>query len=192
MEQKLQTLASTDALTGLCNRRALLRATIRQMHAKRHTPLSLLLIDIDHFKNINDKWGHPVGDQVLRAMAERLRDTLRDASLAGRIGGEEFAVVLPETALDRAAIVGERLRAAMADSPIVELEHTPLTITISIGVTQHVWGESLRQLATRADRALYRAKHEGRNRCCIETMPIPRNRPLHRAAPAESDDIASP
>lgn len=166
MEHKLQQLASTDALTGLYNRRALLRAAVTQLRRDRRAPLSVLLIDIDHFKRINDEYGHPVGDQALRALAHQLEELMQDDALLGRIGGEEFAVVLSGVFPEAAVLMAERLRAAVADTPLVVNDTVTLSMTLSIGLTQRHESDSLKSLMMRADRALYRAKAEGRNRCC--------------------------
>ncbi len=175
MEHKLQQLASTDALTGLYNRRALWRAAVTQLRRDRHAPLSVLLIDIDHFKRINDEYGHPVGDQALCTLARQLDELMQGDALLGRIGGEEFAVVLSGMSPEAAALVAERLRATVADTPLVVNDAVTLSMTLSIGLTQRHESDSLKSLMMRADRALYRAKAEGRNRCChlpaIEMAP---------------------
>lgn len=171
IEHKLQRLAATDSLTGLYNRRALLRAAVKQLRQDRRAPLSVLAVDIDHFKRINDEHGHPVGDQALRGVAQRLTETLRTDALLGRVGGEEFVVVLPGVALADALAVGERLRAAFEDIPLVvddEDADLALSLTLSIGITQRHERDSLKTLMVRADSALYRAKETGRNRCCVE------------------------
>ncbi|OLO09473.1 hypothetical protein BTW08_01915 [Salinicola sp. MH3R3-1] len=173
MEHKLQQLAATDALTGLYNRRALLRAAVKQLRRDRRASLSVLLIDIDHFKQINDEHGHPVGDQALRTLAQQLGGLMRDNALLGRVGGEEFAVVLPGRSCEAAGLVAERLRAAIADTPLRVNDAVTLSMTLSIGVSQRHEGDSLKSLMTRADRALYQAKAEGRNRCCQIAFEAP-------------------
>ncbi|WP_342596362.1 GGDEF domain-containing protein [Salinicola lusitanus] len=166
MEHKLHQLASTDALTGLHNRRALWRAAVKRLRRDRNAPLSVLLIDIDHFKRINDEYGHPVGDQALCALARQLDELMQEDALLGRIGGEEFAVVLSGMSPEAVALMAERLRAAVADTPLVVNDAVTLSMTLSIGLTQRHENDSLKSLMMRADRALYRAKAEGRNRCC--------------------------
>ncbi|MBN8489753.1 MAG: GGDEF domain-containing protein [Burkholderiales bacterium] len=156
--------ASQDALTGLGNRRYLdehLPRLLRQA-AQQHTELALVLIDIDHFKTINDRFGHRVGDRVLVELAQRLRQGTRSADLIARIGGEEFLIALPETDLHRATEVCERLRE--------QVEHTDwhahqsgLTVTVSVGLAMAP-PHDMATLFDQADRALYRAKQAGRNR----------------------------
>ncbi|GHB19339.1 GGDEF domain-containing protein [Salinicola rhizosphaerae] len=171
MEQKLHRLATTDSLTGLYNRRALLRAAIQALREDRRAPLSLLLLDIDHFKRINDAHGHPIGDDVLKTLARRMSSWLRAGTLIGRIGGEEFAIVLPHTQAAEALAIAERLRQAVASAPVALSGQLTLSITLSIGITQRQDGDSLRTLVQRADHALYRAKAEGRNRSHLTEAP---------------------
>ncbi len=125
-----------------------------------------MLFDIDHFKPVNDRYGHPAGDEVLRELAGRAMRQVRSVDLVGRLGGEEFVVVMPETSLSGAVVVAERLRGAVADQPFVLRENgskLPVTISIGIAVTG-VAEETLESLLKRADDALYAAKHGGRNR----------------------------
>nr|WP_277985163.1 GGDEF domain-containing protein [Salinicola tamaricis] len=156
--------ADTDDLTGLSNRRALLRTTVKQLRRRRNMPLSVLLIDIDYFKRVNDLHGHDVGDEALRAVANQLRSAVRDPSLVGRVGGEEFAVVLPETPLAEAVAVAERLCRRVATTPLVLASGPQLALTLSVGAAERYPREPLKQLMRRADRHLYRAKHSGRDR----------------------------
>lgn len=161
-------LADTDELTGLCNHRyfyQLLHGEIRR--AVRYArPLSLIMLDIDHFKAFNDRHGHLAGDDVLRELAQVLRKNSREVDSVARYGGEEFAVILPETDLSHAAIQAERIRSAVEGTIQVEGKEHPLTV--SIGVASLV-GEDERaeDLVRLADRALYRAKAAGRNRVCV-------------------------
>lgn len=159
-------LAHTDELTGLANRRAFLehgKATFDQARRYKRS-LSLVMFDIDHFKRINDTHGHAAGDEVLRAVAAAVRRIARSADSAGRLGGEEFALLLPETFRDAAAQLAERLRREMADLAI-EMPGETLRVTCSFGVAeQGPDAPSLDALLDRADQALYRAKAEGRNR----------------------------
>ncbi|MEZ4384516.1 MAG: GGDEF domain-containing protein [Nannocystaceae bacterium] len=169
---EVQQLATVDPLTNLYNRRHFFRLgedeidrACRYGHA-----ISVLMIDIDHFKAINDSHGHSVGDQVISTIAARLACGLRKSDIAGRYGGEEFAMILPETNVtNAAAIVGERLRAAVADEP-VETAVGPLKVTISVGVAAVLLtGETLLDALTRADNGLYAAKRGGRNRVVAAT-----------------------
>ncbi|HRD96054.1 MAG TPA: diguanylate cyclase [Rubrivivax sp.] len=161
----LQSLASTDELTGLANRRALMAfADDAVVHCRRDArPLALLMIDIDHFKLINDRHGHPVGDQVLRQVAGVLTSALRGrGDHLGRLGGEEFVAVLPGAGLGDAQQVAERMRRAI-EATVQTVPGEPLRYTVSIGVACARAGESTGELLARADAALYRAKNHGRN-----------------------------
>ena len=137
---------------------------------ERDEPLSVLLIDIDHFKNFNDNFGHGVGDQVLRLMAKVLRERVREIDLPARYGGEELIAVLPGADLATCAAVAERIRRTIAECQITRRstgEALP-SITVSIGVGQFQLGESMADLIDRCDRALYLAKRSGRNRVVTE------------------------
>ncbi|HOU55146.1 MAG TPA: GGDEF domain-containing protein [Myxococcota bacterium] len=158
--------ALRDGLTGLYNRKALMSLLSEwTAFAVRHrVPLALLMIDADHFKAVNDRHGHPVGDRVLRMIADTVRATLRESDLAGRYGGEEFAVVLPHTDLEGARQVAERIRRG-CEGVHLPLPTGPLAVTVSIGVTTLKPGmRRPEDLVGQADEALYRAKAEGRNR----------------------------
>lgn len=163
-ERELRRLAQEDVLTGIANRRYFSTEAERAMHAVERDgqPLSLLLLDLDHFKDINDQYGHNVGDQVLAEMVRRLREVLRKSDLPGRWGGEEFIALLHGDA-DAAIAVAERVRQAVADTPFVTSQG-PVAVTLSGGCASHRPGDSLSRLVGRADRALYAAKHGGRNR----------------------------
>lgn len=160
--------ASHDPLTGLANRRsAEMRLAADRAHALRlDEPLSVLMLDLDHFKRINDHWGHAAGDLVLKATAQALRDELRGADLPSRFGGEEFLTILPGTDAARALDVAERIRQRIAKLAIAVPGDT-IQITASIGVATITGGESAQQLVARADVALYRAKDNGRDRCAF-------------------------
>lgn len=161
----LQRRATTDALTGLANRRHLVAAIDTEVRRARRTgrALSLAILDIDHFKRINDTHGHPGGDAVLREIAAVLRETTRAGDLLGRIGGEEFAVLMPETDTAQAERACERLRTAVA-ARTVSLGGTVATrVTVSTGVALLSASEAGDQLMCRADKALYEAKAGGRN-----------------------------
>lgn len=168
---RLEALAHTDPLTHVLNRRALmLRLSAELERARRYdSVVSMLLIDIDHFKNINDSHGHLVGDDVLREVARLLGAAVRSVDIVARYGGEEFVVVLPETALDGALVFAERIREQMAEHEFPEVGGRMLRLTASIGVacypSQGV--DSVDGLIALADEALYRAKAGGRNRVAI-------------------------
>jgi diguanylate cyclase len=169
---KSEERARTDTLTGLPNRRALdeffRKAQIAAM--EKGEPLSILLIDIDHFKNFNDNFGHGVGDQVLQLMARVLRERVRAIDLPARYGGEELIAVLPGAELAACEAVAERIRRSVAECHITRRstgEALP-GITVSIGVGQFQPGESMADLIDRCDRALYLAKRTGRNRVVTE------------------------
>jgi two-component system cell cycle response regulator len=161
-------MAITDGLTGLHNRRYLERhlATLVSQAASRKKPLSLLILDIDHFKSINDGFGHAAGDDVLREFSRRVRKAVRGIDLACRLGGEEFVIAMPDTDSALAILVGERLRQKIAGDPfLVQDGNRQLTVTVSIGVTSLASPDDTPQtLLKRADEALYRAKRSGRNR----------------------------
>jgi diguanylate cyclase (GGDEF)-like protein len=164
--RQLVWLANTDPLTGLKNRRAFMETAEAQiLQCRRYPhPLAALLIDIDHFKSINDRYGHHVGDQAIRRVTDTITNTLRDSDIVGRFGGEEFAVLMPHTDLPAALVAAERLRQAVAGMKIGLLEGGPLSMTISLGLAMHEPGVSLDTLLMRADMALYRAKSGSRNR----------------------------
>ena len=165
MAEELRIRAQTDALTGLPNRRHFFDVGLAAAAATgAGSTLSALLLDIDHFKAINDSFGHPVGDEVLRELASRCRGLLRAHDLMARIGGEEFAVLLPETKPAEAAEIAERLRAAFAGKPVAT-EGGAVTVTISLGgAALTSTAESFEALLKRADVALYEAKRSGRDR----------------------------
>jgi diguanylate cyclase (GGDEF)-like protein/PAS domain S-box-containing protein len=156
--------ATRDALTGAFNRRYVENVLSKEVErAERHArPLAVAILDADHFKRINDTHGHQTGDEVLRAITERCRNTVRSNDVFGRYGGEEFLIVFPETNLDEARIVAERLRAAVADEPFKVGEDT-LRVTVSIGLAAYAPGHDTDKLLQRADAALYNAKLDGRN-----------------------------
>jgi diguanylate cyclase (GGDEF)-like protein len=166
--EELYQLATSDPLTGLYNRRQFQELMEKEiLRATRHLRnLCLALADIDHFKPINDRHGHPAGDTVIRGIAQLLRRNARADQLIARIGGEEFALVFAEQRLADATDAAERLRRAIEASPF-ELGGAPATVTVSIGLAQWRRGmNGLSDLMRAADRQLYRAKQEGRNRVC--------------------------
>ncbi len=163
-------LATKDGLTGLRNRRYFLEGAETEFaRARRHgRGFSLLLIDADHFKQVNDTFGHDAGDRVLQGIAEATVGSLREADLVGRLGGEEFAVAMPEVELETAHVVAERLRQLIADSDMGTAESGSLRVTVSIGVAAaSPEDQTLNQMLRRADQALYAAKHAGRNKVAL-------------------------
>lgn len=172
---KLQALASTDSLTGLPNRRRLLDQIAHDLdRARRYgQPVTLAVLDIDHFKCINDGFGHAAGDEVLRTLARVARWSLRGADVIGRLGGEEFAVVMPQTALPAAMVACERLRCDLAAQRMV-IPGGVAGFTVSIGIAaldpQH---DDVDRALARADAALYHAKHLGRNRVVTVEADVP-------------------
>jgi diguanylate cyclase (GGDEF)-like protein len=160
---KVELDAATDALTGHWNRRALDDVLKQQVERRASSgrPFSILMLDIDFFKNINDEFGHMVGDDVLRAFAQRLRDFLRSDDICARFGGEEFVVVLPDTHLATAMDVGERIRKGIAQAPL--LAKPRVQATVSIGVATMEQEQSINELFAAADAAVYLAKNAGRN-----------------------------
>lgn len=166
---KLDMAAHTDPLTGLANRRALFeRGQHEKDRAKRQkSHLSIIALDIDHFKKINDNYGHEAGDKALESFAKWGLEVLRSIDLLARTGGEEFVVLLPDTDLKQALIAAERLRARLAAGQVI-LAKTKLTFTASLGVTQVQLDEDIDRAIARADQALYIAKEEGRN--CVRSL----------------------
>ncbi|WP_198651519.1 GGDEF domain-containing protein [Dyella sp. C11] len=166
-------LADHDALTGVLNRRALVRRLQEAvLHARlQHQPLALIFLDMDHFKSVNDRYGHQTGDACLRAVAETIGDELRPTDSLGRYGGEEFVAMLPGTTLDNAMAVGERIRRAI-ETLHVHARGNSLQTTISMGVSSLTGpADTADDLIARADAALYRAKTQGRN-CVVAHVPF--------------------
>lgn len=170
---ELEHLATTDGLTGLANRRRLFEHLEQEVYrAQRYdTALSLIMFDIDHFKRINDSWGHATGDWVLRKIARETRQLLRRTDKAGRYGGEEFVALLPETDLAEAMSLARRLNRQISCTVITPEHGSPIPVTISAGVATLAPGESGEALIHRADQALYRAKQGGRDRVEAATTP---------------------
>ncbi len=165
---QLASLATTDGMTKLGNHRAFQEELSRELARveRSQTSLSLILLDVDKFKQFNDEFGHPAGDEVLKTVASLLKISVREGDFPARYGGEEFAVVLPDTELETAAIIAERIRNTVEKHPFANRQ-----ITVSIGVTQHSSYETGAQLVQRADVALYEAKTNGRN--CVQLLPAP-------------------
>lgn len=171
LEAELREMAATDFLTGLANRRhflSRLEQELARIHRAEGHRASVLMLDSDHFKRINDTFGHATGDNVLRYLAVLMQNELRKIDTAGRVGGEEFAVILPGAGLPAAEIFAERLRKKIAETPMVH-EDRVIPLTVSIGVTAMKASDvSVDDALFRADRALYRAKESGRNKIAVE------------------------
>ncbi|MCG8357800.1 MAG: diguanylate cyclase, partial [Kiloniellales bacterium] len=176
--QRSVSMAYTDALTGLYNRRYMNANLDRKIMEISDTakPVSLVLFDIDHFKQINDLHGHAAGDEVLKAIASRITISVRDIDLVARYGGEEFVVIMPDTPAKIALRVAERLRQQVDNEPFpVSGVDKPLSVTISLGVaTTFDPMEEADSLLKRADEALYKAKNKGRN-CVVSARESPRS-----------------
>jgi diguanylate cyclase (GGDEF)-like protein len=173
LEIRLRRLATTDGLTGALNRAELLAAAQREIDASWESggKLVALMIDVDHFKAINDRFGHAGGDRALEQLVLMLRAGIRQVDLLGRLGGEEFAIVLPDTTATPAGSVAERLRARVAEAP-VSFGEKLIPMTISIGLAAQLETDrSIEQVIIRADDALYRAKHAGRNQVATDQRP---------------------
>jgi diguanylate cyclase len=165
-------LASTDPLTGLANRRHFDEA-LREHLAERR-PTALLMLDLDHFKAVNDTHGHPAGDQVLCRLAEILAESAPEGAVAARFGGEEFSLMLPCGVLRDAMAMAERIRGRIAEATVqLPAGGPPISVTASLGVAMAGLGERPVQLIARADAALYEAKRSGRNRACSDP-PAPK------------------
>jgi len=186
MDDELRVLATTDFLTGLPNRREFM-GRLQEEEGRLQRDIgggaAVLLLDIDHFKRINDEHGHAAGDAVLRQLADLMRDSQRKIDMLGRIGGEEFAILLPGTDLDAAAVFAERLRQRVEQTPMQLDGGVVLKITVSIGIAamggRTPGGDPA---LIRADQALYCAKRGGRNR--VELMDVEADRPGHQVPAA--------
>ena len=167
MEEELRMLATTDPLTGVNNRRKFLETSERELArcARYNHPLCLLMLDADHFKLVNDTHGHDVGDKVLKLLSDICVRELRDVDVFGRFGGEEFVAALPETSMETALEVAERLRDCLASTEVTISDGAPLKFTVSIGAAERTKDDkSVHDLLNRADGALYQAKESGRNK----------------------------
>jgi len=173
LESRILRLASTDSLTGVLNRRAFMERTEQEIHksSRENSPISLIMADIDHFKGVNDRYGHQAGDMVLKGFTEQLSKYIRKYDFVGRYGGEEFVVCLRGAESSHSRSVAERMREQVEKMR----NHLPdksrkIRITASFGVSFYRKGEdeSLDSFINRADEAMYRAKQEGRNRVCLE------------------------
>jgi len=174
MVDKLKGLADTDGLTGLLNHRAFqLRVREEAARAEREeTPIALLMIDIDHFKRLNDRYGHQGGDRVLVELARRMLGVVRPYDVVTRYGGEEFAVLLPGLDGPEAARAAERIRLAVASTPFA-VDGVTTPVTVSIGVATHGTSESIEAWIDHADQRLYQSKSTGRNRTTAPPGSLP-------------------
>lgn len=166
LQSHLESMANTDSLTGLLNRQAFLhRAEAEFTRARRYArPLSAVMIDVDHFKSINDRYGHASGDRVLQEVSRICQSSLRGSDMMGRLGGEEFVLLLPDTPQANAVFVAERMREQLARTPI-EIDGISLTITGSFGVASLAEADiNFNSMLERADVAMYHAKNDGRNK----------------------------
>ncbi len=170
---ELERLAYYDSLTGLLNRHAILEKLGEWLiHVQRYKErLTIAMLDIDHFKQVNDMRGHRAGDRVLSDVSSVLRRSIRQTDFAGRYGGEEFLVILPSTDATGAAVMGERIRASIEGTPMSDPASGTFRLTVSIGVAEHCSTDDEHLIVSRADAALYRAKAMGRNR--VEIAPCP-------------------
>ncbi len=173
-ELRHRTAAMVDPLTGIANRRSFLQdaAALAQRHNSNPRPTAVLLIDLDHFKSVNDRFGHAIGDRVLEIFADSMRESIRASDLIGRLGGEEFAAILRDTSRDKAVAAAERLRESFAREA-QDVDGRPVCATVSIGVV-HCDGPTLdvAELLAQADQALYFAKERGRNRVELATLDM--------------------
>ncbi len=176
LHRMVERQALVDGLTGLANRRQADEALASEIARTERFggPVGLILADVDDFKAVNDRFGHPTGDVVLRDLAETLRENVREIDTAARWGGEEFAVILPGTDLEGAAQVAERIRAALAEREILSVDGAPLHVTASFGVATSNATTTVQQLVEAADEALYRAKRAGKDRVYAGTDPVTR------------------
>jgi diguanylate cyclase (GGDEF)-like protein len=168
--KRLAELATIDPLTQVANRRAVETRLSHEFQRERRYkhPLACILVDIDHFKAVNDNYGHPVGDKVLVEVAAAIRESIRATDLVARFGGEEFIVLAPETTAAAAQVVAERIRRAITAKTTAKTDQGLPVVTASIGVAStEVQVVDENELVAKADAALYRAKHEGRNRVVV-------------------------
>jgi diguanylate cyclase (GGDEF)-like protein len=166
---ELERQAKTDVLTGISNRRHFFEMAERELMRSRRSgkPLALLMIDIDHFKMVNDKYGHLAGDEVLKSLCITSQGMIRNIDIVARIGGEEFAIILPETNPGQARVVAERLKDKLSETYIEFPNGDKTDFTVSIGIASNLEGDlDVESVMKRADAALYRAKRQGRNKVC--------------------------
>ena len=187
---ELRLQARTDTWTGLYNYRHLRQALVLEMERTRRTgqPTALVMIDLDHFKQVNDQWGHEVGNQALVATAQVICDITRQLDIPCRYGGEEFSVILPSTDLVRAVQVAERIRQYLADREIlVDEQDIGLTASLGVAVYQGIQEAEPEQFIEWADHCLYRAKRQGRNQVCHDKL----ERSVASAVSREERDVLS-
>jgi len=175
LQEELAHMAMYDALTDILSRRALLeQVEVERQRTKRYNrDLSLLMIDIDLFKKVNDTYGHLIGDVVLKEVAQTLKKQTRRSDYVGRYGGEEFLIILPETSLDKALILAEKLRKKVAELTITANDHILKGITVSIGTAAYEKDPSVDEFISRSDKWLYAAKKNGRNQ--VQPQPNSKN-----------------
>jgi diguanylate cyclase (GGDEF)-like protein len=185
---ELQRLSRHDALTGLLNRRAMEEALNAQLKRseRTHEPFVVMMLDLDHFKRINDRYGHPVGDDALKHVAALLQSAMRASDSVGRFGGEEFVLLLSNTPMAQAEPVAEKIRDLLHQSPLASSTES-IALSVSIGVAQ--WqenGEDVSRVLSRADAALFQAKVQGRNRVVAAdgTQAVVLGKVLHGAPSA--------
>jgi len=170
-KEELERLANFDSLTGLHNRQAILGKLCELINrAKRYKEdFTLIMLDIDHFKRVNDRYGHLTGDEVLEKIATLIRQNIRDTDVAGRYGGEEFIIILPQADLSSARVLAERIRSIIESAEMKDSAGNVFAITVSLGLSGWERGEDAHSLISRADEALYKVKENGRNR--VEISP---------------------
>ena len=166
MEEKLKVLSVTDPLTKLYNRRYFEKKCEEEIERSKRTnrKFSIIMIDLDDFKKVNDTYGHNVGDKVLQALADVIKSRIRRIDIPARWGGEEFVILLPETDVKGAVVVAEDIRKTMENLKLPELERP---VTISLGVAEYSSEESVYKLIEKADLMLYKAKRSGKNKVCF-------------------------
>lgn len=172
--KSLSRLVSTDTLTGLHNYRFFSQSIIQEMERSQRTGQSttLMIIDADYFKKVNDQWGHEAGNQALKLLANCIKDNIRKLDIACRYGGEEFTVILPSTDIATSVQVAERIRTAVEEAPLFYEENT-IALTVSIGISTYKGNnpnDERNKLIERADSELYRAKQQGRNQVCYPSI----------------------
>lgn len=163
-DREMTNQAMTDALTGICNRAGFDGSADALLRDETVTPISLIAVDFDHFKTINDRWGHQVGDRALQHVTAILKANTRPGDVIGRLGGDEFVVLLPNSHMDAALAVSERFHSGLRATPFVVDDNTAVLVSLSIGVATRLVDEDLASLLGRADQALYAAKRAGRGR----------------------------
>ena len=163
---EMEKLAITDALTGLYNSRQFFRQIKQEImrYARYSRPLSLLILDIDFFKNYNDTWGHLEGDKVLMQIGRIINSCMRSMDTAYRYGGEEFAIILPETGIKKACVVGARIKDKIASEIFIPENNKKVSVTVSLGASEVLTGEDFTAFIKRTDKALYHSKETGRNK----------------------------